>query len=175
MAEKAKERKVHDSKAAGGGEFEERVVSINRCSKVVKGGRNFSFTALVVVGDRNGRVGIGYGKANEVPEAIRKGTELARKGMVSVPMHGATITHPVMADFRGGKVMMRPASSGTGVIAGGAMRAVLELAGVRDVLAKSMGSSNPINVIKATMAGIAKLRSKEDIRRKRGMLAAKAS
>ena len=153
-------------------EFEERVVSINRCSKVVKGGRNFHFTALVVVGDRNGRVGVCFGKANEVPEAVRKGTELARKNMVDVPRYGSTITHPVQAGFRGGKVMMRPASVGTGVIAGGAMRAVLELAGVRDVLAKSLGSNNPINVVKATMVGISKLRTLDEVRRKRGSTAA---
>jgi small subunit ribosomal protein S5 len=150
-------------------ELEERVVNINRCSKVVKGGRNFSFTALVVVGDRHGRVGLGFGKANEVPEAIRKGSELARKSLIDVPMQGATITHPVVAEFRGGKIMMRPASRGTGVIAGGAMRAVLELAGVRDVLAKSMGSNNPVNVVKATLKGITKLRTLDGIKAKRGI------
>lgn len=172
MAEKARQardRKQREEEPDDG--LEERVVSINRCSKVVKGGRNFHFTALVVVGDRNGHVGVGFGKANEVPEAIRKGTELARKSLMDVPMYGHTITHPVTAEFRGGKVIMRPASSGTGVIAGGAMRAVLELAGVRDVLAKSLGSNNPINVVKATVAGIGKLRTLEGIRKKRGMVA----
>jgi small subunit ribosomal protein S5 len=173
VADKARERQ--EKQQDEGSELEERVVSINRCSKVVKGGRNFHFTALVVVGDRNGHVGIGYGKANEVPEAIRKGTDLAKKSLISVPMHGATITHPVTAAFRGGKVIMRPASSGTGVIAGGPMRAVLELAGVRDVLAKSLGSNNPINVVKATIAGIGKLRTKDGIRKKRANLAQVAS
>ena len=148
-------------------ELEEQVVSINRCSKVVKGGRNFHFTALVVVGDRHGQVGIGFGKANEVPEAIRKGGELARKSLVKVPMNGTTITHMVTSKFRGGHVMMRPASDGTGVIAGGPMRAVLELSGIRDVLAKSLGSNNPVNVVKATMAGIGKLRTKAEVLSKR--------
>lgn len=150
-------------------ELEEQVVSINRCSKVVKGGRNFHFTALVVVGDRRGQVGIGLGKANEVPEAIRKGGELARKSLVKVPMNGATITHKVNSKFRGGHVMLRPASEGTGVIAGGPMRAVLELGGVRDVLAKSLGSNNPVNVVKATVAGICKLRTKAEILQKRSV------
>lgn len=172
MADKARKNvdKRRQQDDAGDG-LEERVVSINRCSKVVKGGRNFHFTALVVVGDREGHVGVGFGKANEVPEAIRKGTELARRNLISVPMHGDTITHPVTADFRGGRVIMRPASSGTGVIAGGPMRAVLELAGVRDVLAKSLGSNNPINVVKATVAGIGKLRTKDGIVKKRGLAA----
>lgn len=164
--EQATEVRENQGNAA---ELEERVVSINRCSKVVKGGRNFSFTALVVVGDRNGRVGLGFGKANEVPEAIRKGGELARRGLKNVPLHGATITHPVAAEFRGGKIMMRPASVGTGVIAGGAMRAVLELAGVKDVLAKSLGSNNPVNVVKATFKGIEKLRTVTEVKRRRGV------
>ena len=149
--------------------LEEQVVSINRCSKVVKGGRNFHFTALVVVGDRKGHVGLGFGKANEVPEAIRKGSEIARRSLITVPMSGNTLTHAVDAEFRGGRVIMRPASQGTGVIAGGAMRAVLELAGVQDVLAKSLGSDNPVNVVKATLRGIDKLRTKEDMLRKRGV------
>lgn len=152
-------------------EFEERVVAINRCSKVVKGGRNFHFTALVVVGDRSGRVGVGYGKANEVAEAIRKGGELARKAVMVVPMRGATIPHGIKAQFRGGKVVIRPASPGTGVIAGGGMRAVLELAGVRDVLAKSLGSSNPVNVVKATIRGIQALQTRESVLEKRGLKA----
>lgn len=150
-------------------EFEERVVSINRSSKVVKGGRNFSFSALVVVGDRNGRVGVGFGKANEVADAIRKGGELARRAVVRIPMYGQTLTHAVTAKFGGGLVIMRPATQGTGIIAGGGMRAVLELGGVKDVLAKSLGSSNAVNVVKATMAGIAKLRTKQEILQKRGL------
>ncbi len=154
---------------AAGGELEERVVHINRCSKVVKGGRNFHFTALVVVGDCNGRVGLGYGKANEVPEAIRKGSEAARKSLVTVPMHGQTITHAVTAKYGAGKVLMRPAAVGTGVIAGGPMRAVLELAGVKDVLAKSLGSNNPLNVLYATMQGISMLRTKDEILAKRSI------
>jgi len=154
----------------GAPELEERVVSINRSSKVVKGGRNFHFSALVVVGDRQGRVGVGFGKANEVADAIRKGGELARRNVISIPMReGHTLPHPVEARFRGGKVIMRPASTGTGVIAGGGMRAVLELAGVKDVLAKSLGSNNPVNVVKATMKGISMLRTKAEVVAKRGV------
>ncbi len=149
-------------------EFEERVVNINRCSKVVKGGRNFSFSALMVVGNRQGKVGVGLGKAREVVDAIRKGTELARKNLIDVPLLGATIPHAVEAKYRGGRIIMRPAAPGTGVIAGGGMRAVLELAGIRDVLAKSLGSSNPINVVRATMKGIDTLESKEHVMAKRG-------
>ena len=150
-------------------EFDDRVVSINRCSKVVKGGRNFSFSALVVVGNRKGTVGIGLGKANEVGDAIRKGGEIARRNLIDVPMNKQTITHAVNASFGGGKIMMKPAAPGTGLIAGGGMRAVLDLAGVRDVLAKSLGSNNPVNVVKATMEGIKSLRSKSDILSKRGL------
>lgn len=150
-------------------QFEERVVCINRCSKVVKGGRNFSFGALVVVGDRNGKVGIGHGKANEVSDAIRKGSEIARKSLVAVPMSDNTIPHPVEAKFRGGKVLMRPASPGTGLIAGGAMRAILDLAGIHDILAKSLGSSNPVNVVKATMKAIANLETRDEVLAKRGL------
>jgi small subunit ribosomal protein S5 len=152
-------------------EFEERVVCINRCSKVVKGGRNFHFSALVVVGDRKGRVGVGFGKANEVADAIRKGGELARKAIVRIPMHGTTLTHAVTARFRGGRVVIRPASEGTGIIAGGGMRAVLELGGVHDVLAKSMGSKNPVNVVKTTMKAISMLRTKDEILAKRDLAA----
>lgn len=148
-------------------ELEERVVHINRCSKVVKGGRKFHYSALVIVGDRNGRVGVGFGKANEVPEAIRKGGEIARSSLITVPMHGATLTHPVTAKFGAGKVIMRPATPGTGVIAGGAMRAVLELAGIHDVLAKSLGSNNPLNVVHATVKGIKMLRTKDGVLAKR--------
>jgi small subunit ribosomal protein S5 len=162
-------RNKPDSESAN--ELEERVVCINRCSKVVKGGRNFHFSALVVVGDRSGHVGVGFGKANEVADAIRKGSEQARKALIQIPMHGSTLTHTVEADFSGGKVIMRPASEGTGIIAGGGMRAVLELGGVRDVLAKSLGSKNPVNVVKATMRGISKLRTRDEILAKRDIAA----
>ncbi len=165
MADQKIERRDKEST----GELEERVVCINRSSKVVKGGRNFHFSALVAVGDRNGRVGIGLGKANEVADAIRKGGELARKAVVTVPMTGHTVTHPITADFSGAKILLRPASEGTGLIAGGAMRAVLELGGVRNVLAKSLGSNNPVNVVRATMKGISMLRTKDEILEKRGI------
>lgn len=148
-------------------EYEERVVAVNRSSKVVKGGRNFSFSALVVVGDKNGKVGMGFGKANEVSDAIRKGGEHARKNIVDVPMFGTTITHFVAADFRGASVIIRPAAPGTGVIAGGGMRHVLELGGIKDVLAKSLGSKNPVNVVKATFEAIAKLRTRSEVLAKR--------
>ncbi len=150
-------------------EFDENVVSINRCSKVVKGGRNFSFGALVVVGDRNGKVGYGYGKANEVADAIRKGGEVAKKSIVNVPMNKATIPHAIEAKFGGAQILLRPASEGTGLIAGGAMRAVLELAGVKDVLAKSLGASNSVNVVKATMKAICDLKDREYVMSKRGI------
>ncbi|HMO05178.1 MAG TPA: 30S ribosomal protein S5 [Kiritimatiellia bacterium] len=150
-------------------DFEERVIHVNRCAKVVKGGRRFSFSALIVVGDRNGRVGFALGKANEVADAIRKGTEAAKRNAVRITMKNKTIPHEVMSKFDGASVYMRPASEGTGVIAGGGMRAVLELSGVRDVLAKSMGSTNPLNVIRATMLGLQKLSSREAILEERGI------
>lgn len=149
--------------ASSQGELEERVVSVNRCAKVVKGGRRFSFSAVVVVGDRAGRVGFGFGKANEVPDAIRKGGEIARRSMVAITMHDRTIPHEVSAQFDGGKVLLKPASAGTGVIAGGGMRPVLELAGIRDVIGKSLGSGNRLNVVKATLLALEQLRTREEI------------
>lgn len=145
----------------------EKVVFINRCSKVVKGGRRFSFSALVVVGDGKGSVGIGYGKANEVPDSIKKGTENARKNMVSVKLKGDTIPHEVLGQYDGGKVLLRPASPGTGVIAGGGVRAVLEAAGIHNVLSKSMGSSNHIAVVNATLLGLRQLRTAEQFQKVR--------
>ncbi|MGW0039033.1 30S ribosomal protein S5 [Gordonia sp. NPDC003376] len=147
----------------------ERVVAINRVSKVVKGGRRFSFTALVVVGDGQGMVGVGYGKAKEVPAAIQKGVEEARKNFFRVPLIGGTVTHPVQGEAAAGVVMLRPASPGTGVIAGGAVRAVLECAGVRDVLAKSLGSDNAINVVHATVAALKMLQRPEEVAARRGL------
>jgi len=144
-------------------EIEERVVFVNRCSKVVKGGRRFSFSAVVVVGNRNGRVGFGFGKANEVAEAIRKSGEIARNEMVHITMKEKTIPHEVIGTCDGGRVLLRPASEGTGVIAGGGARAVLELAGVHDVLAKSLGSKNKLNVVKATFDALQQLRSREEV------------
>ncbi|MEC3913344.1 30S ribosomal protein S5 [Nocardia sp. CDC153] len=147
----------------------ERVVAINRVSKVVKGGRRFSFTALVIVGDGNGLVGVGYGKAKEVPAAIQKGVEEARKNFFRVPMIGSTVTHPVQGEAAAGVVMLRPASPGTGVIAGGACRAVLECAGIHDVLAKSLGSDNAINVVHATVAALKQLQRPEEVAARRGL------
>lgn len=148
-------------------EFEEDVVFVNRCAKVVKGGRRFSFSAVLVVGDRNGRVGLGFGKANEVSEAIRKGTEAAKQNMVRVTMKDKTIPHMVTGQCDGGRVLLMPASEGTGVIAGGGMRAVLEMAGYQDILAKSQGSKNRLNVVKATFDALAKLRTAEAIHAER--------
>lgn len=144
-------------------ELEERVVFVNRCAKVVKGGRRFSFSAVVVVGDQAGRIGYGFGKANEVPDAIRKGTDMAKKSMFHVTMRDRTIPHEVIGKHDGGVVMLRPAVPGTGMIAGGGMRAVLEMAGIRDVLAKSLGSKNRLNVVKATVDALQQLRSRDDV------------
>ncbi len=149
-------------------ELKERVVEINRVAKVVKGGRRFSFTALVVIGDEVERVGVGYGKAREVPLAIAKAVDDAKKNLFTVPKHGQTITHEVLGRFDAARVLLRPASPGTGVIAGGGVRAVLELAGIRDVLAKSLGTTNPINMLKAAVVGLQQLRRPEEVAKARG-------
>ena len=162
-------RELKNSKVAVNAdtEFEERVVIINRSSKVVKGGKNFSFSALVVVGNMKGKVGMGFGKANEVSDALRKGGEQARRNLMTVPMFGSTVTHFVAAQFRGSRVIVRPASAGTGVIAGGGMRHVRELAGIQDGLVESLGEKNAGNVVKATFEALKKLRTRSEVLAKR--------
>lgn len=148
--------------------LQEKLIAVNRVAKVVKGGRQFGFTALTVVGDGNGRVGLGYGKAREVPMAIQKAMDKARKNMCSVPLNGVTLQYPVMAEHGAARVFMQPASEGTGIIAGGAMRAVFDVVGIKDVLAKCIGSRNPINVVRATIRGLSTMRSPDYLATKRG-------
>jgi small subunit ribosomal protein S5 len=174
MAEPRKRRDNQGDRGNAGGDksdLTEKVVFINRCAKVVKGGRRFSFSALIVAGDRAGKVGFGFGKANEVSEAIRKASDSARKSLVKVAVRDNTIPHEVIGEFGGGRVLLKPASPGTGVIAGGGVRAVVEAAGIRDVLAKSLGSSNHANVVKATITALQMLRLRDEIYHVRGKIA----
>ena len=164
-----RDRNTSQSNVAARGETTEKVVFINRCAKVVKGGRRFSFSALIVAGDHDGKVGCGFGKANEVSEAIRKASDSARKAMVKFSVFENTIPHEVIGEFGGGRVLLRPASPGTGVIAGGGVRAVVEAAGIKDVLAKSLGSSNHANVVKATLEALGHLRTREQVMKLRGV------
>ncbi|WP_367680458.1 30S ribosomal protein S5 [Candidatus Fukatsuia anoeciicola] len=157
---------AHTEKQAG--EFQEKLITVNRVSKTVKGGRIFSFTALTVIGDGNGRVGFGYGKAREVPAAIQKAMEKARRSMIKVPLNNGTLQYAIKGTHTGSNVFMRPASEGTGIITGGAMRSVLEVAGVREVLSKTYGSTNPINVVRATFAALKRMKSPEMVAAKRG-------
>lgn len=165
--QRGREREREREREQEGPTLDERVVEIGRTAKVVKGGRHFGFRAVVVVGDNKGSVGIGVGKAREVPDAVRKGTEKARKAMRPVPLAGRTIPHPVLAKFGASQVLLKPATPGTGVIAGGGVRAVLECAGVRDVLTKSLGSSNKLNVVRATIQALSQMRNAEDESKKR--------
>lgn len=167
--DRSRSRRPQQEKPKDDSGLTEKVVFINRCAKVVKGGRRFSFSALIVAGDKAGKVGCGFGKANEVAEAIRKASEAAKKSLVKVAVRENTIPHEVVGEFGGGRVLLRPASPGTGVIAGGGVRAVIEAAGIRDVLAKSLGSSNHANVVKATLEALRQLRLREEIFRTRGI------